>query len=75
MTKSRSELNGEPLTERQKQMIRLTAMDLNIKQISEELNISTKTVEYHRKKVMKKIGVSTSIGILRWALKNGYATL
>ncbi|PZQ83564.1 MAG: DNA-binding response regulator, partial [Flavobacterium johnsoniae] len=36
----------------------------------EELNISTNTVETHRKNLIKKLNVKTTIGLVKYALKH-----
>lgn len=59
------------LTKREIEIIRLIAEDLDSAQIAHRLNISAATVDTHRRNLMKKIGVSTAVGLVRWGLKNG----
>ena len=42
------------LTNRELEVLRLLASGLNSKEISEQLFISTNTVEYHRKQLLRK---------------------
>lgn len=42
------------LTNRELEVLKLLASGLNSKEISEQLFISTNTVEYHRKKLLRK---------------------
>ena len=58
------------LTERELEIVRLITMELNGKEIAQALYISTNTVETHRRNLMKKLNVKTSIGLAKFALKN-----
>jgi DNA-binding NarL/FixJ family response regulator len=60
-----------PLTKREIEILRLVVEDLNNVEIGERLHISSTTVETHRRNLMKKVGVSTAIGLMRWGLKHG----
>ncbi len=42
------------LTDRELEVLKLLASGLNSKEISEQLFISTNTVEYHRKQLLRK---------------------
>ncbi|MCD8539832.1 MAG: LuxR C-terminal-related transcriptional regulator [Leadbetterella sp.] len=59
------------LTRREVEVIRLVSEDLSNNEIAERLNISSTTVETHRRNLMKKIGVTTVVGLVRWGLKHG----
>lgn len=61
----------QSLTKRELEIIRLIAEDLNSTDIACRLNISPATVDTHRRNLMKKVGVSTAVGLVRWGLKNG----
>lgn len=61
----------QSLTKRELEIIRLVLEDLGNAEIGYRLGISTATVETHRRNLMKKIGVNSSIGLMRWGLKNG----
>jgi DNA-binding NarL/FixJ family response regulator len=58
------------LTEREIEIIKLIAQENSNMDIAEKLYISPKTVETHRKNLMKKIGVKNSLGIYKFAVKN-----
>jgi DNA-binding NarL/FixJ family response regulator len=62
--------NNVPLTEREMQIMRFITQDLSNIEIGAELCISSTTVETHRRNLMKKLGVSTAVGLMRWALKH-----
>jgi DNA-binding NarL/FixJ family response regulator len=61
----------ERLTDRQRQILRLIAQSQNTKQIAGTLRISSKTVEYHRKKLMDALNVHDIPGLVRFALQAG----
>jgi DNA-binding NarL/FixJ family response regulator len=48
-----------------------TPLNTNNIEIGERLHISSTTVETHRRNLMKKVGVSTAIGLMRWGLRHG----
>lgn len=58
------------LTERELVIIKLIALEYSGKMISEKLYISTNTVETHRKNLLKKLNVKSSIGLVKYAIKN-----
>ena len=60
-----------PLTKREIEILRLVVEDFSNIEIGNQLHISSTTVETHRRNLMKKLGVSTAIGLMRWGLKNG----
>jgi DNA-binding NarL/FixJ family response regulator len=59
------------LTERELQILKLISQELSGIQIAEKLFISPTTVESHRKNLFSKIGVNTSVGLVKYALKHG----
>lgn len=61
----------ERLTARQREILQLIAESRNTKEIAELLNLSAKTVEYHRLKLMKTLGVHDVPGLVRFALRSG----
>lgn len=58
------------LTVRELVILKLIALEYSGKQISEKLFISTNTVETHRKNLMKKLKVKSSIGLVKYAIIN-----
>lgn len=59
------------LTIRQKEILCLVASGLSTKEIARQLSISPKTVEFHRSRLMERIGVHDVTGLTRYALQNG----
>ncbi len=58
------------LTERELVIIKLISLELSGKEISEKLFISTNTVETHRKNLLKKLHVNSSVGLVKYAIKH-----
>lgn len=58
------------LTDREIEILKLISLEYSGKEISEELSISTHTVETHRKNLIKKLNVKNTIGLVKYALKN-----
>lgn len=63
--------NLEALTTRQREILRLIAEGQNTKQIAGILGVSPKTVEYHRAKLMRTVGVQDIPGLVRLAIRAG----
>lgn len=59
------------LTKREIEVLKHIVKDLSNIQIASEMGISLTTVETHRRNLMKKVGVGSAIGLMRWGLKNG----
>lgn len=59
-----------PLTKRELEIMRLIAEDLSNQAIADRLHLSVTTVETHRRNLLKKVGVSSAVGLMRWALKH-----
>ena len=60
----------EPLTEREKEVLRLITQELNSTEIAKNLAISVKTVENHRRNLYKKLKVKNVVGLTMYAVKN-----
>jgi DNA-binding NarL/FixJ family response regulator len=64
---------GQPqfsLTPRERGVVQLIAEGHSNKQTAKILNISLKTVETHRAAVMRKLNVSSSASLVRYAIRN-----
>ncbi len=55
------------LSPREMEIIKLIARDFSTKQIAEVLFISEKTVETHRKNILRKTGCSSVVGLVNYA--------
>ena len=59
-----------PLTSRERGVVQLIAEGYSNKQMANILNISLKTVETHRAAVMRKLNMSSSASLVRYAIRN-----
>jgi len=62
----------EPVTARALQIILLMADELENKEIAHALNVSIKTVEFHKARIYKRLGVRGPVGAVRWAIREGH---
>ncbi|HMJ07978.1 MAG TPA: response regulator transcription factor [Pyrinomonadaceae bacterium] len=60
------------ITVREAEILRLIAWGHSNKEIGERLNISVKTVEAHKGNTMKKLGMSSRIDIVKFAILQGW---
>lgn len=69
----REELSPEkrPVSNRDKELLRLIAEGHRNKEIAVELSISPKSVEAYRSRLMKKLGYASSAELVRYAIREG----
>lgn len=67
--------NSSPLTPRQREVLQLIAEGKSTKEIAVALNISAKTVEFHRGSIAEVLGLHTVAELTRYALQHGIAGL
>lgn len=69
LNKTNLELDFQ-LSNREIEIITLIALEYSGKEISDQLFISTNTVETHRKNIMKKLKAKNMVGLVKFALKH-----
>jgi two-component system, NarL family, response regulator NreC len=62
----------EPLTVREREIIKLIAEGKSGGQISELLFISDRTVQHHRENLKRKLNIKTTAELIRYAMQKGY---
>jgi two-component system response regulator NreC len=62
---------NEPLTQRERQVLQLVAEGNTTKEIARKLEISVKTAESHRTRVMDKLDIHDVAGLVRYAIRRG----
>jgi two-component system, NarL family, response regulator LiaR len=65
----------DQLTLREREVLQLIAEGHNTKNIADRLHISPKTVLSHRDRLMKKLGVDSTVALTRYALRQGMTEL
>ena len=61
----------EPLTSREQTILLELAQGKSNRDVANELGISIHTVETHRKNIKRKLGISSTAGLTRYALEHG----
>ncbi|MFO8127117.1 response regulator [Yoonia sp.] len=61
----------ETLTSREQTILLELAQGQSNKDVANTLNISVRTVETHRNNIKRKLGISSTAGLTRYALENG----
>jgi len=59
------------LTRRQREVLQLLAEGQSGKEIASMLNVSARTVEYHKYQMMKELGMKTVAELIRYAVRQG----
>src|SRR2546430_8204232 len=68
---SKEEEPKDPLTARERQILQLVAEGKTTKAIGELLGITFKTAESHRNRIMKKLDIHQTAGLVRYAIRHG----
>ncbi|MBX3155701.1 MAG: response regulator transcription factor [Deltaproteobacteria bacterium] len=66
---------GPELSQREREVLQLLAEGKSARAISRQLHISIKTVETHRRNMLKKLGLDNVAELVRYALKEGITSL
>ena len=61
----------ESLSEREREVLKLLALGHTAGQIAEKLVLSVKTVETYRSRIMEKLGLSSRVDLVQYALARG----
>ena len=64
-------MNAVPLTVRETAVLRAIAQGLLSREIAAQLNISKKTVDRHRERISRKLGVHGTARIVMYAFSTG----
>lgn len=63
------------LTPREREVLQLIAEGKNSKEIAARLHLSVKTVETHRRNIMRKLKINSVAGLTKYAIREGLITL
>ncbi len=67
----KGESTREALTGREQTILLELAQGKSNKEVAQTLDISVRTVETHRKNIKRKLGISSTAGLTRYALEHG----
>lgn len=73
-SKTESKLPADRLTPRQREVLQLVAEGRSRKEIATILNISVKTVEFHKATLMRELDLHTPPDLTRYAIEHGLIT-
>ena len=75
-TKERASQRDEStrLTGRQREILQLLAEGKSAKEIATVLNISSRTVEFHKYRIMKDLGLKSAAELVHYAVRHGIIT-
>ena len=59
------------LTRKEREILQLIAEGKSTKTIAKELRLSTKTIDWHRSQVMKKLGIQSIAELVKYAINEG----
>jgi len=63
----------EQLTKREKEVLRLIVKEKRSSEIADELSISKRTVETHRRNIMKKLPANNTESLIKQAIDLGFS--
>lgn len=70
-----SEGFSDTLSLRQREVLQLVAEGRTTKEIASTLNVSIKTVEFHKTRIMRELGLRTTAELTKYAIAKGLVTL
>ncbi len=62
---------SEPLTSRERQVLQLVAEGKTTKEVASLLGVSVKTADTHRSRLMRKLDIHETAGLVRYAIRTG----
>ena len=75
---SKAPLKGElktALSPRQREVLQLIAEGKSIKEAAAALNISTRTAEFHKYRIMEQLNIKTTAGLVQYAVRHGVISI
>jgi DNA-binding NarL/FixJ family response regulator len=61
---------SDPLSQRQREVLQLLAEGYSMKEVAQVLNITPRTVAFHKYSMMKHLGIESSAGLVQYAMKH-----
>lgn len=72
---SQTDVHADPLSPRERQVLQLLAEGKRTREVAALLSLSIKTAESHRTRIMKKLEIKETAGLVRYALRQGVTQL
>lgn len=69
--RSKTDLPPDPLSPREREVLQLVAEGKTTKEVAAILGISVKTAESHRTRIMSKLNIHETAGLVRYAIRRG----
>jgi two-component system, NarL family, response regulator NreC len=66
---------GSVLTSREREILQLIAEGLTAKEIADHVFLSVKTVETHRRNIMQKLNMRSTVDLTKYAIREGLTSL
>ena len=70
--KTRGEIKGEALSDRESEVLKLIAHGFSNKEIADQLNVSVKTIETQKSVALRKLNISGRNEIVSYAIRQGW---
>jgi two-component system response regulator NreC len=64
------ESSYDRLSRREREVLKLVAEGLSLKEIASRLNVGTKTIDTHKYNLMTKLDIHNAAGLIRYAIQN-----
>jgi len=72
--KKTMEVSAE-FSEQEKHIIEYSQQGLSAKMIADRLNLSTRTVDWHKSNIFRKLGINSSLEMVRFAVQKGIISI
>ncbi len=72
---TKSQLSASDLSEREKEFLRLSCKDITYQEISEQMNLSPKTIDGYRNVLFDKLKAKSRVGLVVIAIRTGLVVL
>ena len=69
--RNKSDLPPDPLSPREREVLQLVAEGKTTKEVAALLGVSVKTAESHRTRIMSKLDIHETAGLVRYAIRRG----
>ncbi|BEQ15944.1 response regulator transcription factor [Desulfoferula mesophila] len=66
---------ASPLSQREKEVLQLLSKGMTRSQIADALNLSPRTVETHRRRIMEKLDLSSTAALIKFSIREGITSL